>query len=120
MVPSTRHTLPFTTSIASAAVGTNSSSTALMTGTSIVTILDTVDCEISRMSPKNSCVPFCRRYIHEISTAWYSPHDFGRPDFLLHDFSSALWTRITSSCICDRVKPEGYSAGCIEVQGDYG
>jgi len=42
MVPPTRQTLPLTTSMASFAVGTNSSRTALTIGTSVVTIRDTV------------------------------------------------------------------------------
>jgi len=58
IVPSTRHTRPLTSSIASFAVGTNSSKTAFTIGTSVVTILDTVDCDVSLKSPRNSCDPF--------------------------------------------------------------
>src|SRR4051794_31957824 len=91
--------------MASAAVGTNSSSTALIIGTNVVTILDTVGCDTSRRSPRNSWVPFCRRYIHAISTARYNPHAFGRAVFLFHGSVSASWIRRTSSCICDNASP---------------
>ena len=69
MVPSTRHTRPLAIWMASSADGTNSSRTALTTGTRTVTIRDTVGCETPFMSPRNSCVPFCRRYMHAISAA---------------------------------------------------
>jgi len=69
---------------ASCAVGTNSSKTAFTSGTSVVTILDTVDCDVSLKSPTNSCVTFWRRYMQASSTAWYNPNDFGRPVFLFH------------------------------------
>ena len=38
----------------------------------------------------NSCVAFCRRYMHAASTALYSPSDFGRPVRLFHGFIERL------------------------------
>jgi hypothetical protein len=84
MVPSTRHTRPLTSSMASSTVGTNSARTAFTNGTSVDTILDTVDCEVFLRSPRNSWETFCRTYMQAISTARYSSHDFGRPVFLFH------------------------------------
>src|SRR5947209_20293410 len=93
MVPSTRHTRPVTHSMACLASGTNSASTALTTGTSVVTIRETVDWETPSKSPRNSSVPLCRRYIHAISTARYNPHAFGRPIFLFHGAGKVIATR---------------------------
>ncbi len=105
MVPSTRHTRPWTIVMASRTSGTNSSRTLFTRGTRIVTIRETVGGEIPRRSPKNSCVPLCRRYMQAISTALYSPHAFGRPTFLFHGSFRTPLTRATSSCICDTIKP---------------
>src|SRR5215207_577816 len=91
--------------MASSALGTNSSRTDLTTGTSLVTMRDTVDWEMPRRSPRNSWVLFWRRYMHAISTARYSPHDFGRPTLLFHGFLSRPWTRRTSSSICEGIRP---------------
>ena len=70
-------------------MGTNSSSSVLLIGTRSVTMRDTVDQEMSGRSPGNSWVGFCRRYMHAISTARYSPHDLGRPTFLCHGSGKA-------------------------------
>src|SRR5947209_2763684 len=83
MVPSTRHTRPVTHSMACLASGTNSASNALTTGTSVVTIRETVDWETPSKSPRNSSVPLCRRYIHAISTARYNPHACRAADLLI-------------------------------------
>lgn len=57
-----------------------------------VTMRDTVDWEMPRRSPRNSWVPLCRRYMHAISTARYSSHDFGRPTFLFHGSPGSGWS----------------------------
>jgi hypothetical protein len=93
-------------------------------GISALTMRDTVGWETLRRSPRNFCVPFCRRYMQAISTARYSPHDFGRPTFLSHGsfiVFSACWTRQTSSCICVVIRPvvrwyrNGLSSDGIDV-----
>src|SRR5260370_3903072 len=78
--------------MASAASGTNSSSTAFTSGTRTAAYREMVGCDVSRISPMNSCVAFCRRYMHAASTALYSPSDFGRPTCFFHGLSSASFT----------------------------
>src|ERR1700683_3001288 len=64
-----------------------------------------VGCDAYRMSPMNSCVAFCRRYMQAASTASYSPKDFGLPVGLFHGSQSTSFTRRTSSCIWVKVRP---------------
>src|SRR6185312_10677148 len=74
MVPSTRHTRPWTRSMASATVGTNFSTTAHTIGQAGHE-LNTVSGEIARKELLRTVLP----KIRAISVARYNPHDFGRP-----------------------------------------
>src|SRR5437764_11684553 len=74
MVPSTRHTRPWTRSMASATVATNFSTTARTIGQAGHETQRGKRRDIPQGTPTNSSAE-----IRAISVAQYNPHDFGRP-----------------------------------------
>ena len=99
MVPSTRHTRPWTRSMASATVGTNFSTTARTIGQAG----HETQHGKRRYPARNSCEQFCQNTCDLGRSV--QPTRFRATTPLFHGSVNALCTCRTSSCICDNIKP---------------